>query len=700
MDFKTVNDIFINRLFRIPDYQRGYAWRSDDDKEVVAFWNDLMNLPKDKSHFTGTLTLQEMSDAEKQKLQPNMLLRNGGYKPWLVVDGQQRLTTISILLQCVYEFLVGLSNKNQFFMGEFVGDYAEELRKKYIGKEDRQQHHMNYLLGYLNNPASENYLYREVFGDDKVLVKEESYYTLNMKAAKSFFKEHLNALYQQKGLQAVEDLYRKVTLNLSFGLIEIGQNSTFNIFVAFETMNNRGRQLSNLEKLKNRLIYLTTLYVSPTDPFINSSELPIRKQINDAWAEIYRQLGRNVSKSPNGKVLVLDDDEFLRTHWILYYQYSRRTGNDYVDFLLGKKFTVQNVLQGLASSEATQEVLRDEEVVEEEVMPVTPSNALTLLDIQNYVLDLRDAAEAWYYTWFPQDAKGKLDDEEIKWIERINRVGIAYFRPLITAICGKRLKGKISKDQCVKLLAAIERFIFIVFRLQTTRSHYGSSEFSRMAHELHDGTKSVDDVLNLLQDRSTLNTKDMQVMVEKLFEQKDDERVGFYQWSAIRYFLFEYNAYLEGKEHGQAKLSWDAFMQSERDKISIEHIFPHKAEGDWRTKFAGVDPSMWYIFEGSLGNLLILSQKINAKLQNYDFATKRDGLQSTDQSECRIGYLDGSAAEREVAKNASWTPATILSTGLKMLEFMEKRWGITLGSDDEKKSLLLPGVDPNLLQSI
>lgn len=43
-----------------------------------------------------------------------------------------------------------------------------------------------------------------------------------------------------------------------FNLHEIDDD--YDVFVAFETMNNRGKRLTNLELLKNRLIYLTTLY--------------------------------------------------------------------------------------------------------------------------------------------------------------------------------------------------------------------------------------------------------------------------------------------------------------------------------------------------------------------------------------------------------------------------------------------------------
>ena len=708
MEFKSINNIFENRLFRIPDYQRGYAWRSD--KEVVAFWNDLMNLQKGKSHFTGSLTLQKMSEGEKKNLEANWLLEND-YTPWLVVDGQQRLTTITIFLQCIYEFLENLPLKDDMvFMEEHVGEFVKTLRKKFICREKTSELIKTYLLGYLNNSVSENYMQNYVFNDRRAVVNEESYYTLNIKNAKVFFKNSLQVLYQnnKNNIQVIEELYKKVTQQLKFDLIEVGIDDDFNIFVAFETINNRGRQLSNLEKLKNRLIYLTTLYFE-TQSLKTPYSVPLRRTINDAWAMIYQQLGRNYKASSNGKVSVLDDDDFLRTHWILYYQYSRKTGNDYIDYLLGKKFTVQNVLKNLAKAESTQESLTDNEESDfddDTIMDeLSQEQSLTPNEIDKYVINLRDTSEMWYYTWFPQDAKGLLDEEEIMWMERINRLGIAYFRPLITAIFFKRLVTKnLSTNKSIELLKTIERFIFIVFRLQTTRSHYGSSEFNKAARELHKGIKTEDDILNMLYERINrsfdtegyFNTQYMQTMVDKLFEQKDDERAGYYRWSAIRYFLYEYNAYLvKERYHGQGELKWDSFKQGEKDKISIEHIFPHKAEGYWAEQFKNVDKDKWPIYEGSLGNLLLLSQRINAELQNDDFETKKKGRESADESKKRTGYSKGSAAELEVNQNENWTPDTIEKTGLDMLKFMENEergWGVKFKSEDEKKKLLLPGV--------
>lgn len=75
-------------------------------------------------------------------------------------------------------------------------------------------------------------------------------------------------------------------------------------------MNNRGKKLSNLEILKNRLIYLTTIY---KDLILSSGEKEkMRKDINDAWREVYFELGRDKKKP-------LNDDEYLRNHWSLFY---------------------------------------------------------------------------------------------------------------------------------------------------------------------------------------------------------------------------------------------------------------------------------------------------------------------------------------------------------------------------------------------
>lgn len=63
---------------------------------------------------------------------------------------------------------------------------------------------------------------------------------------------------EREGMDGIHKLYLKLTQRLMFNIHEIDDD--YDVFVAFETMNNRGKKLTNLELLKNRLIYLTTLY--------------------------------------------------------------------------------------------------------------------------------------------------------------------------------------------------------------------------------------------------------------------------------------------------------------------------------------------------------------------------------------------------------------------------------------------------------
>ena len=53
----SVSKIFTENLFRIPDYQRGYAW---SEKQLKDFWNDIEQLEEGKHHYTGVLTLEQV----------------------------------------------------------------------------------------------------------------------------------------------------------------------------------------------------------------------------------------------------------------------------------------------------------------------------------------------------------------------------------------------------------------------------------------------------------------------------------------------------------------------------------------------------------------------------------------------------------------------------------------------------------------
>ena len=87
----SLNDLFHNRIFRVPDYQRGYSW---ERRQVREFLEDLELLMPQRFHYTGTVVLYE-PPASKSRL---MDVEGKTYNPVEIVDGQQRLTTIVLLL--------------------------------------------------------------------------------------------------------------------------------------------------------------------------------------------------------------------------------------------------------------------------------------------------------------------------------------------------------------------------------------------------------------------------------------------------------------------------------------------------------------------------------------------------------------------------------------------------------------------------
>lgn len=92
----TLSKIFTERLFRIPDYQRGYAWT---EKQLKDFWSDLEQLEIGKNHYVGVLTLERVDEKSFNKWDDDKwIIKSKKYEPYYIVDGQQRLTTAIILM--------------------------------------------------------------------------------------------------------------------------------------------------------------------------------------------------------------------------------------------------------------------------------------------------------------------------------------------------------------------------------------------------------------------------------------------------------------------------------------------------------------------------------------------------------------------------------------------------------------------------
>tara|TARA_Y100001933_G_scaffold2319_1_gene2166 strand:+ start:2415 stop:4547 length:2133 start_codon:yes stop_codon:yes gene_type:complete len=693
-ELESLQNIFKDRIFKIPDYQRGYAWTT---RQLKDFWEDVVNLPPDRFHYTGLLSLKKLDRQTWSSWNDEKwLIEDRGYKPFHIVDGQQRLTTFVIFIQAISELLKELPENSEkkeedIYLGSFS---LKAIKESYLVIEKPPQFIIKtYKFGYETDNPSFKFLKHRVFLEPNSGSIQETFYTLNLENSKKFFKENLAEFYSEYGLTEIESLFKKLTQNLMFNVYEISDD--FDVFVAFETMNNRGKKLSNLELLKNRLIYLTTLYEE--DELKPDERTSLREKINDAWKEVYYQLGRN-------KKYPLNDDDFLVAHWIMYFQYTREKGDDYIRFLLEQKFTPQNIYAKtevkVSSIQEFEEIKEDEETDQEEVETNGNGEEKTILrskltpkEIEDYVNSLKSAAVHWYNTHHPVN-NPDLPEIERLWIDRLNRIGIIYFRPLVTV---SYLSKKIGTDDRVRLFQAIERFIFVTFRLSRAFSTYRNSEFYRAARQLRNNELSIDTIIERLNERmdycfyspeESEETYFDYTYFQKFIEKKFKSGGGFYNWNGLRYFLYEYEME-KVRQRGSQKIDWKLFVKGEKDKVSIEHIYPQTPDNKcWKESFKDYKKQVRHYFQGTLGNLLPLSQSINSSLQNDCFVDKKKPKYNDKKEKIRQGYSDGSHSEIEVSNYPDWNADTILERSIKLLEFMEKRWDLKFEDETAMAELL------------
>lgn len=671
-ELQSLSQIFQNKIFRIPDYQRGYAWQS---QQLRDFWEDIVNLQSDRYHYTGLLSLKKLNQEESRKLgNDDLWLLQSGFKAYHIVDGQQRLTTFVIMLNEIIEFTCQLpDNIGKSYEEIYLGfENIKDIKAKYISrKRPPEDLIITYMFGYENDNPSAEYLKYKVLGQEYGGTIKETYYTKNLKYAKEFFGNELRAYYEKKGIEGITDLYRKLTLKLMFNIHEIEDD--YDVFVAFETMNNRGKRLTNLELLKNRLIYLTTLY--PSDILDETDQIALRELINKAWSEVYYQLGRNENN-------LLSDDEFLRAHWIIYYSYSRKRGDDYIKFLL-RKFSHKSIFENIIEVNPDEDdptvfmsdQQDDDDDIEVDSSPkIVTDEFLQPKEIIDYVNSLNETAEYWYYTFYPEKCPYITEEEQV-WIEKLNRIGIGYFRPIVAVSLIPRLEY--SKDERIAFYKAVERFIFITFRMAMYQSSYKSSDYYRKTHEVYMENMSLSDVTEDLINTTNENAADaMRVFVTRM-NKRFISQDGFYSWRELRYFLYEYEYSLASK-YKLDKLSWADLTKVVKDKITVEHILPQTpTKLYWRNNFRQFTPEEIKTLSASLGNMLPLSQSINSKLQNDSFDDKK-----------ARGYSNGCHCEIEISKEDSWDAKHIYDRGMKLLSFMETRWDFKFEDTKQKEELL------------
>lgn len=210
------------RIFEVPPFQRDYSW---DKEEWEDLWLDLHGLEDENDHYMGYVVLQETKESKK----------------FLVIDGQQRITTISILIIAAVKLLHDKGDSER----------AELLRNTYLSyKEPTSLIYKTKLKLNRNN----DYIY-----SSQLLQLQIPQYLSGLKpsekrlvGAYKYFYSELNNFYEEKSSEQIAAfISKKVDERLFFTSIIVGDD--IDAYKVFETLNARGVKLSTADLLKNYL---------------------------------------------------------------------------------------------------------------------------------------------------------------------------------------------------------------------------------------------------------------------------------------------------------------------------------------------------------------------------------------------------------------------------------------------------------------
>ncbi|MBK9564141.1 MAG: HNH endonuclease [Saprospiraceae bacterium] len=417
-------------------------------------------------------------------------------------------------------------------------------------------------------------------------------------------------------------------------------------------MNNRGKPLSQLELLKNRLIFLSTKLKNIED----YESITIRKVINDSWKAVYHYLGKN-------KDFPLNDDKFLETHFSIYF--DRKKLFDEID---------KKLLLGFHRSYEVQYFLLD--------MIFTIKNVkIDTKFLSEYVSSLKSSVKIWYYLHNPYDFTNLNEDEKLLF-EKIDRIEIHNLKVIVLTAFLKF--GNIESQERTSFLKTLEKFGFFLLLSPMKRVFVKDIEFGffEAARNLYTGSENLNSLKNKM-DKFLSESKNKPELLSSL---KDFFKSnGFYEWDGIQYFLFEYELFLKSKSKSKKiKINWRDFNIDVDESNSIEHIYPQTATDiKWKLHFDKYTPRERKVICNSLGNLVALSKQKNSSLRNKPFEEKVSNDNNT------VGYRYGCYSENEITRFDKWTAVQILARSLRLIKFMNETWDLTIGNNDLEKASFL-----------
>ncbi len=249
----TLSDVLHDRLFRVPPYQRGYSWTSKERGDLFRDLQNLGELRRDE-HFMATVVFRDTGKHVTIGAADRLRIYD-------VVDGQQRLTTLVILLKAIEKNLSKNAQKKQ----------AEKIHAILV-KEKK-----DLILLQTNHDARgtlDAYLRQGDLGNC------EAARTLHQRELMNAFRECEKFVADWGNPVRLLDLLKN---RINFVFFVLGDPGA--VYTVFEVLNSRGLNVDWLDKMKSTLMGVA---------FEKKRKLPTGEldHVEHEWTEIYRVLGK------------------------------------------------------------------------------------------------------------------------------------------------------------------------------------------------------------------------------------------------------------------------------------------------------------------------------------------------------------------------------------------------------------------------
>lgn len=576
---KTISSLFDGaKKLIIPIYQRPYTW---GDEQWKNFWEDVYYHSPGQKYFFGTILVKESK-------------KKGDFEQFDIVDGQQRVTTITIF---IYLLLKRLEEH----------DPTRKLkikRDKYIEYEDNYKFSVNEL----DNEFFQTYILKE----ENESVKFQTPSQNRLFTAKEYFKNKLQDC-------PVKELDRMLEMIEESEILVYSVKDSAEATLIFETTNDRGKPLTNLEKVKSFLMYRSYLSAG-------KKTTDIIDRIQKRFGDMYQVLERIKSAYAIRGIKEVEEDQICRYHFIAEGKWNNKY--DYQNFLN----TMKNQLNELWYEKKHKEIIDY---------------------IENYSMNLKETFEAFEL----------ILNYKNKFLDDIIYIGnVAIFFPVL--IIAYKRDDTETKTNFNKILVALEKFSARMYFYNAYRKTDVRYNFNIKAYnfELNKDYKALE--------KSILDSISLCGQLENVLRKPD-----LYQYlshSAVNYLFWKYENYLRTQfQPKSSAMSYEEFNdKSNQFRITIEHITSQNPQNG--LQFTKLTEKFNEESLHSLGNLTIAPQSSNSSMGNSGWDIKEQYYFEKAPFKTQLELSD--FVNPRVKQ---WGQKSINQRRDKIIEFAVDKWGVT-----------------------